>query len=487
MSVKSQVAVCGLIVVVVGISGGAQAGEEVGAAGDSSRSSAQDQRTHALAGSDSGASPTRKDFRKGYKYRSKDKKRRYSLHLPPPIGEGEWRLYADMLMGSDAQTDLFEKLHLRYLEEDWTFREEHAEPLYRRSEDIRAAGDTYEELATARRFVELLDVQVRVSAQLIPIEERMFAELALHLTEDQLLRLEWVRKQRRRIRSLPVGPTFPAGKIDLALAIRDVEKAGIDCRPHDAEAFDALLWAYDLAVTPLCEQRFRRGMSILKDGVPLRAQATIVAMDASGDEPVLQRAEAINEQYMQYNRAYVLAAKRIHDLNRRYLDLFADQLPDEAADALGTWFRERAYPAIFPDPYDFEDVLQKAAEIETLSPEERKGVRAVGIFYEQQHRAICDRMIDEYLAWHVEIKTLSGYEFEPYEAYKTKMRELQGKRKEAAEVAQSLMEGLLTAEEMGRLGESLERWRASALAFEQRGERMMEQYGFVIEWPGPYD
>jgi hypothetical protein len=213
----------------------------------------------------------------------------------------------------------------------------------------------------------------------------------------------------------------------------------------------------------------------------------VLGGSADGDERIRERARALKEEYHEYNRAYVGMARRVHDLNRRYLDLFAGQLPDEAGEALVTWFREKAYPVIFPDPYDFASILEKAEEIETLSPEERKGVRAVGIVYEQQHEAICDRMIDEYLDWHVEIDTLSGYEFEPYEAYKTKMWDLQTKRKEAAEVALSLLEGLLSADELDTLAEPMTKWRKTALAFEQSGERMLEQYGFEIEWPGPYD
>ena len=197
------------------------------------------------------------------------------------------------------------------------------------------------------------------------IEARMFTQIEPYLTDDQLLRLERVRRQRARIRSRAAGSEFPAGKLDLGWVIGDLTDAGIDCTPHDPEAFDAILWAYDLAMTPLCEQRYDKAMRIFQHGVPLRVESMVLAAAANGEEESRERAGALMEEYYHGNREYALVARRIHDLNRRYLDLFADQLPDEAAEALVTRFRERAYPAIFPDPYDFADVLEKAAEIET--------------------------------------------------------------------------------------------------------------------------
>lgn len=432
-------------------------------------------------------SPTREELEEGYRYRPEDGRTYYVLYLPDPIRKRERERYSEMLILADAQKELFGKLHETYLREDWRFRKEKVEPLYERSSEISTKGDLYENLDTAAEYVELRRDERQVLNPLVAIEARMFTQLQPYLTDDQLVRLERVRRQRVRIRCRAAGGDFPAGKLDLGWVIGDLADAGLDCTPHEPETFDAILWAYDLAMTPLCEQRYDKAMRILTDGVPLRVESMVLSASADGDERVLERARALEEEYHEYNRACALVARRVHDLNRRYLDLLARQLPDEAAEALVTGFRERAYPAIFPDPYDFAHVLEKAAQIETLSPEERKGVRAVGIVYEQQHEAICNRMIDGYLAWHVEIDTLSGYELEPYEAYKTRMQELQRKRKEAAEVAFSLLEGLLTAEELGTLGEPIERWRASALAFEQREERMMEQYGFEIEWPGPYD
>jgi len=429
----------------------------------------------------------KEELQEGYRYRPEDDRTYYVLDLPDPIGKREWQRYAGMLILGDAQMRLFEKLHTAYLEEDRRFREKEVEPLYEQSAGISGKGDLYQNLETAAQFADLISAEMRLLDPLAAIEARMFTQLEPYLTEDQLLRLERVRKQRARIRSAASGSEFPAGKLDLAWAIRELIDAGIDCTPRDAETFDATLWAYDVAATPLFERRYEKAMRILRHGVPLRVEAMVLGATATDDEGVRARARALKEEYYKDNREYALVAKRIHDLNRRYLDLFADQLPNEAAEALVTRFRDRAYPVIFPDPYDFADVLKRAAEIESLSPEERKGVHAVRIVYEQQHKAISDRMVDEYVAWHVEIITRSGYEFEPYEAYKTEMQELQEKRKEVAEVACSLLEGLFTPEEWEALVEPIGAWRKSALAFEQRGERMMEQYGFELEWPGAYD
>jgi hypothetical protein len=479
-----------LLVLSVPLTDGAAAAVRVGptagrAMQDDGGQRAQDERAKSAV--DTEDTPTKEELEEGYKYQPEDGRSYYSLYLPDPIRKREWERYAKMLILADAQEELFAKLHAAYLREDWRFRKKEVEPLYERSSEISTKGDLYENLDTAADYVELRRDERQVLNPLVAIEARMFTQLEPYLTDDQLVRLERVRSQRVRIRCRAEGGDFPAGKLDLGWAIGDLTDAGIDFTPHDPEAFDAILWAYDMAMTPLCEQRYEKAIRISQHGVPLRVESMVLSASADGDERVRERARALQEQYHEYNRAYVVMARRIHDLNRRYLGLFAGQLPDEAGEALVKWFREKAYPVIFPDPYDFADALEKAAQIETLSPEERKGVRAVGIVYEQQHEAICDRMIDAYLDWHVEIDTLSGYEFEPYEAYKTKMRDLQTKRKEAAEVACSLLEGLVTTEEMGSLGAAMERWRKSALAFEQREERMMEQYGFVIEWPGPYD
>ena len=274
---------------------GAGSGGEALASGCAKGDDGIDGAQRGAAGSEAGRgeAPGNEELQEGYRYRPQDDRTYYVLDLPDPIGRDEWRRYAGMLILGDAQMRLFEKLHTAYLEEDRRFREKEVEPLYEQSAGISGKGDLYQNLETAAQFADLISAEMRLLDPLAAIEARMFTQLEPYLTEDQLLRLERVRKQRARICSAASGSEFPAGKLDLAWAIRELIDGGIDCTPRDTETFDATLWAYDVAATPLFERRYEKAMRILRHGVPLRVEAMVLGATATDEEGVRARARAL--------------------------------------------------------------------------------------------------------------------------------------------------------------------------------------------------
>jgi hypothetical protein len=222
-------------------------------------------------------------------------------------------------------------------------------------------------------------------------------------------------------------------------------------------------------------------------------------------EAVRPRLSELDEERHRLLRPEVEAGKRIHDLNRRFVDLLAAQLPDEPGRELRRRFLEATYKPIYPNPYDIEEGLNDLRAIKDLAEEQREDLTALLQQYVEQRRQLDRRMIDRYMEWKDKTARLQGYNPDKLEIYRRDMQELQTQRLTLAQTQLELARNILTEAQQAALGSrfptvvkerveiSEEEMEYLKRLFEDRPgglegylqARQMQRGG--THWPGPYD
>lgn len=428
------------------------------------------------------------------------------LGIPAPLGKEETDLYADILILSEAQRERLDHLYERYLAEDWTFRLKKIQPLWDRSNEIVARRGPHPTIASAEAKVKLYEDVDDVLQPLLSIERRMFDELAPILAEGQLPLLERVHNLRQRRLYDEAHSMYPGAMLDLTLILHEIEqKRGEPIMPTDPEMFQALLTEYDGTLTTFARQRYEVDRRSSRKLIRIMGESQELQYTAEDIETVRPRLRELSEERLRLLQPEVEAGKRIHDLNHRFVDLLAGQLPDEPGRELRRRFREATYKPIYPNPYDIEKGLNELLAIEDLSDEQREDLAALLQGYLQQRRQLDRRMIERYMQWKDKTARLQGYDPRAWELYRQEMQDFQAQRLAAARRHLELAKEILTEAQLAALGTRFptvtrERVEISAEHMASLKEqfkddpnrleaylqaRQMERGG--SNWPAPYD
>jgi hypothetical protein len=428
------------------------------------------------------------------------------LGIPAPLAREEMDLYAEILVLSEAQRERLDHLYERYLAEDWTFRLKKIQPLWDRSFEVVAHEGPHPTIASAQEKIELFEDVDRILAPLLSVERRMFDELAPILAEEQLPLLERVHNLRRRRLYDEAHSMYPGAMLDLTLILHEIEqRCSEPITPTDPDTFHALLTEYDGTLTTFARQRYEADRRALRKLIRITGESQELQYTAEDIEAVRPRLRELSEERLDLIKPEVEAAKRIYDLNRRFAELLAAQLPDDVGRELRRRFGEATYKPIYPNPYDIEEGLNDLLTIEDLSDEQRESLTALRQGYLERRRQLDRRMIDRYMQWKDETARLHGYNGDELDLYRRDMQELQAQRFATARMHLRSARGILTEAQLAALGsrfptvveERIEISEEEMAALKQRfrGEperleahlwrRQMERGG--SKWPAPGD
>jgi hypothetical protein len=429
-----------------------------------------------------------------------------SLDTPPVLGRDDLDWIADTLVLSEAQYARLVDLHDAYLAEDWAFRVEHIRPLWEQAADIREAGDPSRALEDAQAIAEIHSRHEQAVARLRLIEERLLTSLAEILSDEQLVLLERVRLKRDRQCAAGLLQTYPALTIELGALLKTLEQRGLDVHPDDPAAFGEILYAYEVELTTavrvqanatrrskqrggvllaekasIASAAFEQAMAAAEESVP-REQLTKEALRAHWDPAARVRAHDLQQKLDRLHQRQARAARRVHDLNRSYLDLVAAELPDATADALVERFRREAYPVVYPDPFDLSAIFEAALALDSLGEKERADLRSLRLVHQQTAEQIADQMVDRYVDWETYVVEEGGYGHDAYGRYTTEMQRLQSQRRERAHHQIEIIRHVLgdrVADATVQM--ALERFEDQI----ERHEQMIARHRPGIGWPPP--
>lgn len=316
----------------------------------------------------------------------------YQIPLPEPIRDSDLRLCGWLLDLSDAQAQSLSTLYEEFNREQADQRVRVIRPLLDRSADI------YEENApgSLESSLELQDLfktkRPGVLRKLAQLDQVLFDNIALLLNENQMARMQLLRDWRRRAEMPRSASRYPGGDVDMLILLDRVMAENETTSITDSEKFDAFVVAYSAEATPIFQDRFEAIVKCRSDGSVIQKQYL---------NGLINR-EWGKDQVEGLRRRLLRAEERIHDLNVRYLDLFAGVLNDESATAFRTSWRELVYTPVYPDPTDTTGLFEAALKLDSLSPKSKEQVETLQAAIEFDHAALNEAMIRRVLEYRKE-------------------------------------------------------------------------------------
>lgn len=215
----------------------------------------------------------------------------------------------------------------------------------------------------ANSYAQYNGTQAEWGRQSASLEAAFFADVKQLLTKEQETRWPRYERDRRRRVGLLLAARLMPERVDL-VALLDRLKLPDEVRVACEEVVNQYTIEFD---TPLSE-RLR---------VSDQMEALSYATDGKGDDALMQ---ALQERLV---RLHV----KIRDINLRYVDALAGQLPPDDAQRFKEVFRKRVWPRIFgPDPVDAD--ITRVRTVAHPTPRQEEAMASLVASYEARMEPI---------------------------------------------------------------------------------------------------
>jgi len=412
-----------------------------------------------------------------------------AVYLPPAIGSAEIDWYAAVLRLSQAQRQKLDHLFRQYQQRDRLIRSERIAPLMERSaEHARRQNAEGVSAELAQSYIELFESRTEVVQHLVASEQRLFQALSEVLTDAQRGRLDRVKWMRTRRHATPfLEGMSPGADLDLSIQIIEMDRD----QAHGAVSADRrrlaeILIEYEQLLTTRVEQLAEFCATQLREGTIALNRARIheIARQVQTHQELVDRAGHLQDEILSINRKRHRLFRRIHDLNSKYLDTLAEHLSQPYAAELVQWFRQSAYPVVYPNPFDAAPVFDGALEIESLEQDQRGLVNALKQQYVERRSRVSAAMVSEYMDWHQLTEQQGGYDPAVHEQYSAQMAKLQGQRHDAAIEAIGLLKANLNEAQLAQIRRQLNQFERQSNDFRKLKDKLASQQR---SWPRPYE
>lgn len=281
--------------------------------------------------------------------------------LQPAFSTRDMERYADFLNLTPEQRDAAKALVEGYQSE------------YERiAREMRDASDAArEEFRDTRDFTVWDDLRPKFEAfqkRRRELEQSLFNDVKVLLTDDQTSRWPALERLRRRDQSLRRG--FLSGEAVDVIRLFDDLKPPPELRDRAKPILDQYEMEIDRALVERDERYedgFSRGMDLWRAG-DLAAVADV------------------------FNKARE-AAVNVRDANRRYARQVEAVLPDDLRESFSRQFLERSFPRVYR-PSDAQRALDAAAAFNDLSPDQRAALAELRASYSRELQSANRRWAD---------------------------------------------------------------------------------------------
>lgn len=333
----------------------------------------------------------------------------------PPISWRSLARLADQLDLAQPQRETMKRLHEHYVGELTKQRDAIPAHIINSETDLWAAsGDVTFHPPTPEEVEARHDAQQQLLDQFQRGDKRFLDELAgTLLTPDQMpqlaafrrarLRYLYVRGTRSRlfVHNNLLGGWSELYAVDLLTLLDDIKPS-----EESTEQFAALCSAYDNETAALAQRRFNLALQC-----KLLGNLLLVESFHDGEEYYEFSLLGDHERARQFEdacRRLQEAQERYYELNVSTYQQLSRLLDPDSVALLVDRFRRAVYPRLFPDEHAAHDELDAVLRKRGLSADQLGAILELQSEYEQQHRALADRIV----AAHRHPKDTTYYRFE---------------------------------------------------------------------------
>ncbi len=407
------------------------------------------------------------------------------LVIPSRISHEQLAHIGELLALSEAQYQPFFNLYEQYIEDDWDLRAEHAQPLWDRSAELQSAGTHNRSVKGAEQFAQLMTDRGGFVKLLASLEDRLFTDMIPFLIPEQIERLDRARNLLTRYRCRASHGKFPGSNVDLSAKLFNIQRTAMAPIALNHPQFDLHLADYESRATRLFESALAQRLETILSGTRIRAQLNESAMSRASPDQLTNTIESLQSAFKEQTNALLRANRAIHDLNRKYVAIFSDDLSEEHALELIHWFRNDVYRPVYPDIHDIAEIIDASLQLEGVSENTYAILKAKQLEFQDRQNELSRSMIREYLAWWEHVEVQSGYRLDLYEQYTARLQELQTRRQQNAQRGIELITAMLSPDQVDTLAPLLQTYADKVDAFNKRRHELQQHSRF--DWPDPYD
>jgi hypothetical protein len=387
-----------------------------------------------------------------------------SFQMIDPIKAEEIDWWSRMLHLHPAQQKELDRLFEQYRAADKTLRDTELQAVYAESAAISALRRTNESESDLRS-IGLVDMRDALVKKMLVNEVALLSGLELVIAEQQKPALARVRFLRERIRFGAVATGGPGSRFDLSVMLL---RRGLwrEFEATDEVVFDQQLQNYERELTELRKEHERTFFNVHR--------TSMASWAAVGPRPDPADEEATKQTVAREQHAYeemISLGKNLTDFERRMGKLnsqtarsFAALFPPSIGEAFIAEFLAGAYPAVYPNPFDFGPVLDAASQLSSLDADQPGAIASIAQKYRQAIVKNETEMVERLLArWEV-MQATRIFDAEQHCEYKASMSALQSDRRKTSDQTLDRLKGVLTHSQTEELAAAIERFQKRANA-----------------------
>jgi hypothetical protein len=308
--------------------------------------------------------------------------------VPDPISTRDLDRGLTMLKLSPQQIQAVNALHDIYRLEYAELRADEIEEYVEDSNSLRR-GMSW---VTDRKAVEdSVRSYERLLGRIKRLDDRLFDEVEILLTQEQVPYLQRTRQARERQRYRSgmtrwMGSRNPAAQVDVSFVVLDLQLSA-----QDFAQIDQPLSQYERSLTGHVKK-----LNELSTKMPLETMKRLQAMGFTEEtmQDPSQRGRLFEEMRGVWNELYADINKRtleISDLNKRTCKDLTLVLPENSARQLRHEYHNRAYPDVPSGPSSAERGMVAAMQMDTLTDDQRAQILSL----RDQLRRDLDQITDQ--------------------------------------------------------------------------------------------
>jgi hypothetical protein len=340
------------------------------------------------------------------------------LHIPKAIDHADQEWMLSKMMVSEPQRLALVAEFDAYRREYDALREPQVAALKEFATAVVEAGEP------VPQWEELWDRRARLANRLAALDGALMERARQVLAAPQQLGLERAIMRRLRSNACLLRSICPAVSLDVTTLIAELVENRL-AQVDDHLVFEEECQLYEQEITQLMQIRAEASLRLRRDekGFFHTFASTPLESSAFADATRLQ-----NRLYRQLHRA----ERRIHDVSVQYVDRLAPLLYDAGETTLRRLFQARAYPNIYPSPFEPEPLVLGAIEkLDSDDPFRATLLNAVESWRRTESR-IGAAMVDAHLLWMEQLAADRTVEQPNYYVYQDRLIELQAERRRAA-------------------------------------------------------
>jgi hypothetical protein len=372
------------------------------------------------------------------------------LPVPRSISPEEMQVVAFRLGLTESQLAIVQSLYTRFCQRENQLRWELFPVLWDWSVRLMRDNRFFTDPDATSALSKLVRDHENALRALETVQQEFFSEIELLLNDNQRLRLFFVSLPRARGSVEPDLSEFGDGKMDIATVYYSLaEKSNLEL----AEPVVAIFDGYEQQASQLWREYLRARYSWQSEEPTARVIMKQVATQDAQDKFVARMQRA--------NAQIALAARKIVELNLATVQHLLSVTTESIALELRREFCARAFPPIFPDPYEFHSVAAMIVLRPELTSQQQEAIEEIYERHKTSAERLASELVQRYLARMEEFYSDRLTRPDEHDRYKRDMDLLQKRRRENAEAAVRELVSVLTWEQQQALSPSLKAFAAA--------------------------